>query len=115
MSFFRRRRERILEDVLQVKVPVDYAIPVHRVHEEHEMVPLGNDSLALDAHPGDAVHHHEGAVGDTEGRDHHGGGVHVAGGVDQVDQEAEPVRSISLLELLLLAEVKVLLQHLEVH
>ena len=77
-------------------------------------VPVDEDSLGLDAHPGDAVHYHEGAVGDTEGSDHHGGGVHVAGGVDQVDQEAELVRSISLLELLLLAEVGVLQQHLEV-
>ena len=39
----------------------------------------------------------------------------MTGGVDQVDKETELVGAISLLGLLLLAEVEVLLQNLEVH
>ena len=58
----------------------------------------------------DAVDDDEGAVGDPEGGGDLGGEVNVAGGVDQVDQEA-----VDALLLLLLDEVHVLLLHLEVH
>ena len=59
---------------------------------------------------GHAVNDHEGAVGDPEGGSDLRGEVNVAGGVDEVDEEA-----LAVLLALLLDEGQVGVGHLEVH
>merc|ERR1719429_566336 len=107
-----------LEEFLLLQLQLQQS-SVHLVHEEDGSDPLSDglseDSLGLDTDTGDTVHHHQSSVSDTESSSHLGGEVNVTRRVDQVDEEAKLVRAVSLLGLLLLAEVKILLQHLEVH
>merc|ERR1719174_2113500 len=92
---------------LQLEQEEDGADPLSDGLTEH--------GLCLDTDSRDTVHNNEGSVSDTEGGCDLGGEVNVAGGIDQVDQESELVSAISLLGLLLLAEIKVLLLDVEVH
>ena len=65
--------------------------PTHLVHEEDGLDALGDGlpehGLGLDAHAGDAVNDHEGAVGDAERGGDLGREVNMAGRVDEVDEE----------------------------
>mmetsp|Transcript_10256 Transcript_10256/g.17658 ORF Transcript_10256/g.17658 Transcript_10256/m.17658 type:complete len:841 (-) Transcript_10256:216-2738(-) len=79
----------VLECLLTIEHQLKEAT-VHLVHGQHGLDALGEGltqhRLGLHAHALDAVHHHEGAVGDTERRGHLRGEVNVTGGVDQVDE-----------------------------